>query len=51
LSVPEFWVCVKAEGKEFSEEAITKFISFAASFWMKRGFQQLSLHESNISYK
>jgi hypothetical protein len=32
LSVPEFWVCVKAECKKFSEEAMEIFISFAASF-------------------
>jgi hypothetical protein len=37
-SVPEFWVCVKVECKEFSEEAMEIFISFAASFLCETRF-------------
>lgn len=38
LSVPEFWVFVKAECKEFSEEAVKIFIYFAASFLYETRF-------------
>jgi len=38
LSVPEFWVCVKVECKEFNEEAMKIFISFAESFLYETRF-------------
>jgi hypothetical protein len=49
--IPKSWVCVKVECEELSEKALTILVSFATSFFMRQGFQQLLPHGTNISYR